>query len=551
VAGVVKEFVPSADPDSPSITELQPVVAQAVLSSGNTLPTPVTITAAMTLDASRGLDVLEYLEGMRVSVPSVTVVAPTLGSSVNETANTQTSNGVLYGVVKGVARPFREAGVQLPDALPAGAPANVPRFDTNPERLRIDSDARSGAVQINANSGDLVTGMVGVLDYGFRTYTIYPDPGSATHVPVRTAFTPVPAPLSSQFTVASFNLNRLFDTVNDPDIGDPLPTSATYTSRLGRYSQAVRLALRNPDVLAVQEAENLLVLQDMATRILADGGPAYTAYLEEGNDPGGIDNGFLVKNTVSLVSVTQHGKDATYLNPANNEMETLHDRPALQLELQLPGVPRQRLIVINIHHRSLNGVDSTDVGSAPDNLATEGERVRAKRQAQAEWLANHVQAIQTATPDRRLLLVGDFNAFEVSDGFVDVVGTIKGTPAAADTVVLASPDLVNPDLKNLMDDRPATERYSYTFDGNAQTLDHALAGSGLVRWLYPTLRHARLNADFAATERNDSTSPERNSDHDPYVVYLTLGRSATGLHGSTATAPAATAAKAAPARARR
>ena len=64
------------------------------------------------------------------------------------------------------------------------------------------------------------------------------------------------------------------------------------------------------------EVENLSILQRLAARInqdaLAETGsdPMYVAYLEEGNDIGGIDSGFLVKSSrVEVVSVEQVGKD--------------------------------------------------------------------------------------------------------------------------------------------------------------------------------------------------------------------------------------------------
>ena len=50
-------------------------------------------------------------------------------------------SGVFFGVVSGVARPFREAGIDVRDELPEDAPAGVARFDGNPERLRVDSQA--------------------------------------------------------------------------------------------------------------------------------------------------------------------------------------------------------------------------------------------------------------------------------------------------------------------------------------------------------------------------------------------------------------------------
>jgi predicted extracellular nuclease/subtilisin-like proprotein convertase family protein len=517
VAGTVVEFIPSQDTSSPSITEMGTVTAKSVISSGHALPDPVVLTAEITLDADRGLDVLERFEGMRVSVDSMTVTGATLGGTLNETTNTQPSSGVFYAVVTGVPRPFREGGVAVPNPLPPGAPPNVPRFDGNPERLRVDSDAQTGAATIDANAGDLVTGTVGVLDYGFRTYTIYPDPSTATHVPVRTTYTPAPAPNASQITIAGFNVQRLFDTANDPATSDVAADAAAYASRIARFSQAIRLALHNPDVVAIQEAENLAVLQDLASRIALDGGAVYNAYLVEGNDIGGIDNGFLVKASLGAVSVAQQLDGETYLNPASGNQETLHDRPPLQLDIPLAdgGI----LTVIGNHHRSLGDVESMEV-SPTANLATVGERVRAKRKAQAESLATHVQGLQ-ANPLRRIVLVGDFNAFEVSDGLVDVIGTILGKPAPADEVVASSPDLVNPDLVHLgLATLPADDSYSYNFDGNTQSLDHAIVSENIASWS-PTMSHARLNSDFAAVERNDVSQPIRNSDHDPMLVYLT------------------------------
>ena len=100
-------------------------------------------------------------------------------------------------------------------------------------------------------------------------------------------------------------------------------------------------------------------------------------------------------------------------------------------------------MIVN-HLRSLSGVDDP----------AEGPRVRAKRRAQAEYLADLIQARQLDDPAERIVRVGDFNAYEFNDGYVDPMGTIQGTPTSPDEVVLASPDLVDPDLANLVDTLP-------------------------------------------------------------------------------------------------
>ena len=159
--------------------------------------------------------------------------------------------------------------------------------------------------------------------------------------------------------------------------------------------------------------------------------------------------------------MTQEGKDATFTDPSDGSTDTLNDRPPLVLQAtvqQASGAPLAFTVIVN-HLRSL--ID------AEDDTAT-GQRVRAKRRAQAEFLANLVQNRQTADPSEPIALVGDFNAFEFNDGLVDLIGTIKGQPTPPDEVVLASPDLVNPDLENLVERLPEAEQYSFVFEGNAR-----------------------------------------------------------------------------------
>jgi hypothetical protein len=106
---------------------------------------------------------------------------------------------------------------------------------------------------------------------------------------------------------------------------------------------------------------------------------------------------------------------------------------------------------------------------------------------------------------------------------VDSIGTIKGMPTPANQVVLASGDLVSPDLKDLVDDVPASQRYSFSFDGNAQELDHVLVTTGPQNRLTATdLQYGRMDADFPEIYRNDPNRPERLSDHDPVVAYFSL-----------------------------
>src|SRR5690606_23691529 len=116
------------------------------------------------------------------------------------------------------------------------------------------------------------------------------------------------------------------------------------------------------------------------------------AYLEEGNDVGTIDVGFLVRDTLTVDDVTQLGRDEIF----DFDGSPLHDRPPLLLEGRVSS--NFPVTVVVVHNRSLGGVE--DPGS-------EGERVRLKRLTQAQSIAARVQAMQEDDPDVRLVVVGD------------------------------------------------------------------------------------------------------------------------------------------------
>ena len=515
VTGKSHEFIPSSDPFSPSQTEITTPTSIFVVSDGNPLPPPVVLTSA-DVSPSGGIGQLEKYEGMRVSVESLTATSPTDGN-VNEANATSTSTGVFFGVLTGTARPFREPGIETPEPLPAGSPCCVPVFDANPERLRVDTG--SGPTALEVTTGAVISGLTGPLEYSQRTYSIVVDPDSTpTVVPGITEAVPVPPPDGdTEFTVASFNMERFFDTVDDAGVSDVALTPTAFSHRLNKASLAIRTVMGSPDVIGVEEMENLATLQALADKLNADTlaavgtDPDYQAFLEEGNDVGGIDVGLLVKaSRIGVGSVTQEGKDTTYV-PPSGAPALLNDRPPLVLRASVAGEGGTLPFIVIVNHlRSLSGINGSD-----------GDRIRAKRRAQAEFLASLVQSIQTADPSARIVSIGDYNAFDVSDGYVDVMGTIEGTPTPVDNVVLASPDLVEPDLTDLAATLPAEEKYSYVFGGSAQVLDHVLVNPGMGA-IVSRFAYARNDADFAESFRNDPDRPERISDHDLPVAYFKL-----------------------------
>ncbi|MCP3979617.1 MAG: hypothetical protein GY716_09845, partial [bacterium] len=483
-------------------TELTSSPIVSVDSSGNALP------AATVFDATRpSTDPLapscaiefECYEGMLVSIT---------GGSVCTGNQTFGSDPIAEVFISAGSRCFRETGVEFPGlSMPP-----IPTWDGNPETFELDPD-RLGLPNETLAGGSTFDA-TGVLGFEFSDWELWPTSLSITAATIPRAVPPRRDII--EFTVGSLNLFRLFNDVDDPEPDDDgsVVSTAEYQRRLGKLSLYIRDVLDSPDVLAIQEVERLSVLQDLAAQISTDGGPLYSAELVEGNDVGGIDVGYLVGEFVTVTQVTQLGADELLTFDGS----LLHDRPPLLLEAEyfrtLPpfgdrtsrgGIDFPFAVMCN-HMRSLNGIDDPD------------GRTRQKRLEQAQSIAQKAQDFQAANPTVPLIVIGDLNAFEFTDGYVDVVGQIAGDFDPAMNL-LSGPDLVDPNLVIWARYVPQNERYSYIFEGNAQVLDHALtstvAGDFVSRFVY-----GRGNADAARDLENQEGTALRSSDHDGLVLYL-------------------------------
>ncbi len=440
----------------------------------------------------------ECYEGMLIKIGSGLVTAP------NQRFNTDPIAEVF--ITAGPHRAFREPGVEFPGlSMPP-----IPTWDGNPEVFELDPDKLGLPNQIIPAGSRFKA--VGILGYEFGGYEFWPSTlkvkPAALPVPVRTRH-------PNEFTVGTLNLFRLFDDVDDApdgDRNDTVVSTEEYQRRLTKFSAYIRTVLDAPDILAVQEVESLSVLQTLASRINSDDASiTYTAYLEEGNDIGTIDVGFLVRDSIAVDDVIQLGKDEILTFDGS----LLNDRPPLLLEgRNVADGSDFPIAVISVHNRSLSGIDSS----------SDGPRVRQKRLEQAQFLAGEVQALQDADPHINLVVTGDFNAYEFTDGFVDVVGQISGQ-FVADESLLSGPDLVEPNLRNQVESLPPKQRYSFLFAGSAQVLDHALTSAGLDMSVRD-IAYGRGNADAAVDLINDDSTPLRSSDHDGLVLYLHKGSNA-------------------------
>ena len=475
VTGEVEEFFAFTRIDATtSVTD-----ASVTLDASNQpLPAPVEFGATVpSPDPANPSCAIEYecYEGMRIRIATGTV---SIGSQYFG------SDPVAEMYITPTAmRAFREKGVEYP-----GLTSNpgIPVWDGNPELFELDPN------KLRDQNESWVPGTTftatGVLGYEFGGYEIWP-----TELTALTVAPPLPYPArarrAGELTVASLNVLNLGRTAADTE---------TKLKKLSRY---IRQVLNSPDIIGVQEVYTKALLTQLADEIRsADSSVSYTAHLETG--PIDINVGFLVRSGVTVRSdVKQHDTTTTFTNPMTNMNDILFTRPPLQLDAAVQGI---EFSVIVVHNRSFLGIDGA-----------EAERVRTKRFEQAQALARVAESLE----DEKLIIVGDFNAFQFTDGYADVIGQLTGDVTASENV-LSGPVLVDPPLVNLIDRVPEAQRYSYVFEFNAQVLDHALVNQGMVGSVVG-ITYARGNAD--ARRRVEEDNPDSAlfaSDHDGFVVYL-------------------------------
>ena len=150
----------------------------------------------------------------------------------------------------------------------------------------------------------------------------------------------------------------------------------------------------------------------------------------------------------------------------------------------------RRVIVIANHFNSKGGDAGLWSRVQPPVRHTDGRRVRIARR-----LNRFVTGIMQADPDALVVVAGDFNEFTERPAMLALEG---------DGI-----------LYNLLRDCPREERYTYSYQGNAQALDHILVSGPLYRNHAPDIDILHISTDYMG----------QIADHDPLVARFSFGPS--------------------------
>jgi predicted extracellular nuclease len=415
-------------------------------------------------------------------------------------------------------------------------------------------------------SFDRLSGPVtGGVIYTFGTYQVAPVAApAAVPGPGPDQLCPPRPPQRPALVVASYNLENLYDTRNDPSDpcdahGDPGNESVTapfdylpdseqaYRARLRLFARQIVEDLHAPDILLVQEVEDqdiclvrdgglvnskrnhadgeIDALQDLALAIRTLGGPRYaTAADRRGADARGIICGFLFR------------PDRVSLAPATEADPVLGSTPKVVFRTELFADTREARNP-KAFNAQFTPVDSGD--NDPPQVYT--------RAAQVARFLFWPEAVGQGTPQSVLCVVNHFSSrpdknvvrrthqaglsaavarAELEDNplaAVVVGGDLNVFPRPDDPVRPPSDqlrELYASGLRNAYDTALAecpAGAYSYVFSGEAGTLDHLFLSESL----WDRLRQARylhLNADWPSPRPDDT--PRGASDHEPLWLEL-------------------------------
>jgi uncharacterized protein len=509
VSGKAQDFYPLSSGDTVSTTSNLSVTeidqtSVSVVSSGNPLPAPVvlgpgTVPDVYAPDLNGGniestqiqpsrsaLDFYESIEGMRVEVDNARVVGPS-DSFGEEYITTKPDQDVSY-----------RGGTLLTaeNATPSGRLEVVAADGSKPE----------------VNVGDVFTGAtVGPLDYSqFGGYFIAATTLGAVQ---DNHLAPIMAtgPAKKQLSVATYNVENLAP--GNPD------------GKFAALAHGIVANLASPDIIAVEEVQDNdgatddgVVAADqtigkLIAAVVAAGGPHYDSREidpvndQDGGQPGGNIRVVFLYNP-AVVTFVDAGASTVSRSNTGTQVVKKKGEPALTLS---PGRIDPTNPVWTASRKPLvgqfefNGQDVFVIANHFDaKLGDQNQDGRFQFPAQASAVQRAGQALvehdfinQILAIDKKadVVVVGDLNDYQFSPALsVLKTGTADGSG--------------DPTLTDLITTLPASQQYTYDFDGVSDVLDHILVSKAISKFTYQVVH---VNSEFA----------NQVSDHDPQVVDVT------------------------------
>lgn len=246
-------------------------------------------------------------------------------------------------------------------------------MDRAPERILIDT-VTFGGTPVNMTVGQGITCAVpsnitveatkgiGLIDYtlGYARLLIFPT--SVCGVSGTVAATISAAADSTHFHVGTLDLSHFYSPTG-ATTGSVAITAEAYTRRLAKAANAIVNSLGVPDILSLQEMQDLPTLTDLASAVNTLGSIPYTPYLQQSNDPNSLNLGSLVNtSTITVDNVAQVDAGTTY-RTASGGSAKLWARPPLVLTAEVHRVGKPYPVTaINVHLTPRDNIGDATLG---------------------------------------------------------------------------------------------------------------------------------------------------------------------------------------------
>lgn len=349
-------------------------------------------------------------------------------------------------------------------------------------------------------TGTTVNSLKGILDFAFNVYRIQPT------VPPNFMYASrpeVPAVGNSNVKIASFNVLNYFNG-DGTGGGFPTPRGANTVAEFNRQRMKIIQAIRqlNADVVGLMEMENdgdgaNSAIADLVNGLNAATGTGTYDYIR---DPTGT-NGNTGTDAIKVALIYKPG-NVSPMGPPKADVNVVHNRPPLAQTFKLNSNGEKFTVLVN-HFKSKGCTDAT----GPDIDQADGQGCyNDRRKLQANAMLGFITTLQASSGDNDIISVGDYNSYEQEDP-MDI--------------------LAAGGLKNLI-----TGNYSYVFDAQSGSLDHALTTNSLAMQVTGAQKW-HINADEPILkDYNQEFNPAyvfkadayRSSDHDPVLIGLLSAR---------------------------
>lgn len=486
------------------------------------------------------IDFWESLEGMKVELVRPTAISTTSEFRTRDPANSANAEGPPNEEIwVQVAGSFEPAGQSR-----GGAPLLGPN-DPNPERIQVD-DLTPGLDLPNVGVGARFANITGVVNYDFQNYEVLVAEAPSVIAPSRLVEETTRLVAGERaLTIATYNVENL-----DAEVEDTAAALANATggvagsdlyTRLGNsdddvgsgkfaaHARHIAVNLAAPMIVALQEVQDndgaeissdvdaARTLQTLVDLISANHGITYAfAYANPpaGNQDGGQPNAnirpaFLYRpDMVTLLDNTPEPETMIrrLVDPSPDAADGFagDDFGASRKPIEARFLVEGSVVTVINNHLNSKGGDNALFGNVqPPVLNSEAQRIE-----QALIINARVNELLAADPQANIIVTGDLNDFAWSNPVRALTGE-----GAGNTVLT---DLVEALL-------PANERYSYNFQGSAQSLDHILASDALMTGGAPRVDVVRVNSELVTGV----------SDHDPILARFDLRGTAESLVGGT------------------